>query len=171
MDEQKEEWPRFLYTDEFLEKSKEIYRITEEMLPTSIYRHRMGRAAERDHELRMVLLHVEKRLNDIENKVFRTAKKSFTTRAQQMLILYHLGLLEKINELPISKKKKAKLLSVLLNANADNIEGDLTYSQKRMSDLRIKENYSFLTELFQEVGLQELANQTDIVLDKLSQAK
>src|SRR5690348_14957432 len=69
---------------------------------------------------------IDERLSDIEHKVNPTAKKILSTRSQQMLLLHHLGFLDKLNEFNISNKKKAKLLSILLNASPDNIEGDLS---------------------------------------------
>src|SRR5688572_26746440 len=71
-----------------------------------------------DASLNLLFTMIEKRFIDIEDKVFKSKRKSDTTRAQQMLLLKHLGILEIINALKITVKKKAKLLSLLLNASA-----------------------------------------------------
>lgn len=114
---------------------------------------------------------IDERLRDLEDRVFKTARKTDTTRGQQMLLLRDLGLLDKLNELPISNHKKALLLSVLLNASADNIEGDLSnINRKDFKQISIP-NYEFLLKTYKTVGLKELAQKTDIVLDKLKSEK
>lgn len=117
------------------------------------------------------LADIDERLRDLEYKVFRTARKEITTRAQQMLLLRDLGLLEKLDELNLSGKKKAQLLSILLNASADNIREDLSHIHRKDYKQINAENYQFLFETYKAIGLKELAESTDQVLDKLKAKK
>ena len=107
------------------------------------------------------------RVKNLEDKVFKKSKKEQTTRAQQMLLFKHLGLLEIIEKLEVPKKSKAKLLSVLLNGNADNIEDDLTKIHHQDSEIRTKRNYEFIKKTFEEVGLKSLSDEADKILDNL----
>lgn len=115
------------------------------------------------YELRQLM----KRVEDLEEKVFKTARKSTTTKSQQMLLLIELGMMEKIHELKISNKKKADLLSILLNASAENIEKDLSQIYKPDSDIKSEMNYKFLLQTFKSCNLKKHAEKIDIELDKI----
>jgi hypothetical protein len=143
--------------------TKELF----DLLPHSEYRDRL--ATNQSFELVEVLILIEKRLNDLEHKSFGNTK--VVTRAQKMLLLQHLGLLSTINELPTSKNKKAKLLSILLDADADNIEGDLSQIDRKNSKLLIKKNFEFLVSTFEEAGLKDLAENADRKLDEIEKNK
>ena len=117
----------------------------------------------KNHELK----DVKQKVNVLEEKVFKTARTTTTTKAQQLLILKHLGILEKITDLNISTKKQAKLLSILLNASPDNIEKDLSQINFNNSSLKSKSNYKFLVDAFNQTGLKELAKEADLILDEI----
>ncbi len=117
------------------------------------------------------LADIHERLTELEDRVFKTARKQTTTRSQQILILKDLGIMNIINELNISVKKKAYLLSVLLNASADNIKDDLSNMYKPTYKHNNIENNEFLLKVYKEAGLKELAEKTDIQLDKLRSKK
>ncbi len=108
------------------------------------------------------------RIMELENRVLKTERKTITHRAQQMLILHHLGILDKLNELDISGVKKAKLLSALLNASQDNIKDDLSAINKKDSYLKSTANYKVVNKIFKEAGLKKLTDQTDKILDDLA---
>jgi hypothetical protein len=110
---------------------------------------------------------IDQRLELIENRFHKTERKSSTTRSQQMLLLYHLGVIDKLAEFKISNKKKAKLLSVLLNASQDNIEGDLSSIYKKNSPLKSVFNYEVVSKTFSDAGMKELAEESDRILDQL----
>ena len=110
---------------------------------------------------------IDERLRDLEHKVNPTAKKILSNRSQQMLILHHLGVLDKLNEFQISNKKKAKFLSILLNASSDNIEDDLSVILKPKSKLTTAANYKVVNAAFKQSGIKTLDEETDIILDKL----
>ena len=136
------------------------------ILPDSVYRTILSSDSS---ELNLVVTLIEKRLNDIEDKVFKTARKSETTRAQQMLLLKHLGMLDRIIDLPIKGFQKARLLSILLNASAENIEGDLSHIQNdNAPDLVTSRNYNFLLATFKEVDLSDKATEMDNILSKIN---
>ena len=110
---------------------------------------------------------LDERVTDIEFRLNPTAKKILSTRSQQMLLLHHLGVLDLLNEYNISNIKKAKFLSVLLNASPDNIEKDLSGIFKPKSKIKTANNYKFITSVFEEAGIKKLFKETDIILDIL----
>ncbi len=119
-----------------------------------------------------VLTTLNKRINDLEHKVFINKKTSITTRAQQMLLLKHLGMIEKIDSLNMKVKDKAKLLSFLLNVSYDNIKKDLeTIHNDSDSDLMTEKNYEFLYSLFKEIKLTEKTIEIELILDKIKLKK
>ena len=115
---------------------------------------------------------INAKLNALEKKAFKTARKSETTRAQQMLLLQHMGFFKSDYFKNISStKKKAKLLSVLLNASADNIEGDLSSMNNKNSPLKTVANYELLVKTFEESGLYDLAKEADKELTNIQNEK
>lgn len=117
------------------------------------------------------LADIHERLTELEDRVLKTARKQTTTRSQQILMLKDLGLMEKINDLNISVKKKAYLLSILLNASADNIKDDLSNMYKPTYKHNNIENNEFLLKVYKEAGLKEQVEKTDTQLDKLRSKK
>jgi hypothetical protein len=113
------------------------------------------------------ILQLSERIKLLEEKVFKTSRKSDTTRAQQMLILKHLGILDLIESKKLTKKAKAKLLSTLLNASAENIEDDLTYINSPQSPIVTKKNYEFVISAFSEAGLKSEKQQAEKILDQI----
>lgn len=107
------------------------------------------------------------RVKALEDKVFQKTKKSETTRAQQMLLLKHSGLLELINSFDIPKKSKALFLSILLNRSAENIEDDLTNILSDKSPLYNKKNYEFILDTFGECGLTQQQEMIESTLKKI----
>ncbi|MDN3654369.1 hypothetical protein QWZ08_01950 [Ferruginibacter paludis] len=133
--------------------------------PASKYANTFGKYTNRD--LQIHLVDIDERLQDIEHKINPTAKKILSTRSQQMLLLLHLGVLEKLNTFNISNKKKAKFLAVLLNASDDNIEKDLSVIALPASKLATFANYKFVNEAFRLAGITELADKTENILDAI----
>jgi hypothetical protein len=111
------------------------------------------------------------RVKDLEEKVFKRGKKINTTRGQQVLLLKDLGLLDTINNLKLTKEKKAKLLSVLLNADYDNIYDDLVHIDEPKSGLKIKDNYQFLIKTYDQVGLVNLKEHSEKKLYEIIKLK
>jgi hypothetical protein len=114
-----------------------------------------------------IFQHLLERIEDLEDRTFPRGKKEGTTRAQQMLLLKHTGLLDAIDSLGITKKQKANFLSRLLNASADNIEGDLTTINTPKYPLINKENYQFLLQTFEQTGLTKQKKDAEIILRNL----
>jgi hypothetical protein len=110
---------------------------------------------------------LEERVAKLEEKVNKTARKDQTTLRQQLLLLHHTGMLDTLNDLKMSREKKAKLLSVLLNGSFDNIRDYLTEVNKRDSQLKTVTNYNVIVKTFKESGLKALEEKTDIILDQL----
>lgn len=110
---------------------------------------------------------IEDRITELEDRVFKKERKIVTTRAQQMLLMYHLGLLDRFDDFEISNKKKALILSVLLNASQDNIEGDLSHIRKKKSAIKTAENYALLKKVFHSAGLKKGALEIEQLLDEL----
>ena len=136
------------------------------LLPESEYRFWLQSDSP---NLNLLFTLIEKRFIDLENK---NKKPSETTMPQQLVLLKHLGMLDKILELKISKKNKAKLLSILLNRSADNIEGKLTNIRfDNDPELSTESNYKFLKESFEKLHLKKEAEQMDLILDKIYKRK
>ena len=113
---------------------------------------------------------VERMIKKFMNEKTPNKKKSGeeTTTKQQLLILHYLGILDfiKISE----TTKKAKLLSVLLNRDKQNIREALTYIDSRKiedSGIKTVENLNAILPLFEEIGLIEALNQIKTDLEKL----
>jgi len=107
------------------------------------------------------IIALEKRVLELETKASKTARKTLTTRSQQILILKYLGFFSAKVDLNISNKKKSKLLSVLLNASSDNIEGDLSDLNKKISSLKSSTNYDVLIQTFTEAGLKDIVREIE----------
>jgi hypothetical protein len=75
------------------------------------------------------ILRLWNRVADLEEKVFPEGKER--TAAQQMLLLKHSGLLYIFLKCNLKVKDTAQFLHLLLNKNADNIEGHLSEIIKR----------------------------------------
>jgi len=115
-------------------------------------------------------IQVEKMINDAAEKKNPTKKKSDkeTTTKQQLLILHYLGVLDslKIDE----NTKKAKLLSVLLNKDSQNIRQVLTYIDARKiedSEIKTIENLNAILPLFEEIGMDDATKRIKSDLSKL----
>ena len=93
--------------------------------------------------------------------------KRTITRAQQMLLLKHTGLIKIILDLKTTKKGKAILLGIIVKAGPDNIEDDLTYINDDLSPITTQENYDFIIETFEKAGLENLASDADKILNKI----
>jgi hypothetical protein len=115
------------------------------------------------------LYDLRKELNELkEEKVNREkAKKEEITLAQQMLLMYYLGLL---NQIDISNKAKSFFLSKILNRSMDNIRKILTsINSPRISDSKIKneENLEVVLKIFQELKLSEIVDKVEVDLNKV----
>lgn len=103
----------------------------------------------------LLFFDILQRLKELEAKVLRKNKRVETTRAQQMLLLKHLGIITPILELNIEKQEKAKLLSALLNADETNLEDDLSNILNDNPRLRNIKDIKFLIATFNKCGLPE----------------
>jgi len=111
---------------------------------------------------------LEERISKLEEKAYKNSRKDLTTVRQQLLILHHLGILDNLNDLKLSREKKAKLLSILLNGSFDNIRGYLSEINKKESQLKTGANYKFLVETFKEIGLKKFETEADKILDEIA---
>lgn len=142
-----------------MEDIEKIFRQGKYSIGTSI--------GSKDIKLNIILNDIDDRLTLIESRYLKTDKKTSTTRAQQILMLHHLGVLKKLDDYNISSKKKAKLLSILLNASSENIEDDLTVIHRKESKLIQKHNYEPIVKAFKEAGVKDIAQETDQILDNI----
>lgn len=129
------------------------------------YRYHTGRL--KDSHLNEFLYDIDQRLNELEFKSSKNGKKPEVSRAEKMLLMHHLGLLDKLRELNISNVKIAKLIQLLINASPDNIEGDLSDLNNPKSALKNEKNYSFLVKAFKDIGLNEKQKNAEAILDKI----
>ena len=110
---------------------------------------------------------IDRRLNDLEFKASKNGKKPEISRAEKMLLMHHLGLLDKLRELNISNKKIAKLIFFLINASQDNIEGDLSAIQNPNNYLKTKSNFKFLVKALNDAGLEKHEKEAQKILDEI----
>jgi hypothetical protein len=116
------------------------------------------------------LLALTERVKELEDKVFKNKKKE-ATRAQKMLLLLHLGILDKIDDLNLLKKHKSKLIATLISSSDANIEGDLSNIKRSDSELKTVQNYQFLAKLFKELKLKSQEEEAEAVIQKLLRKK
>ena len=118
------------------------------------------------------LYELDNKIERLEKKVFGNQRSSLTVRAQQMLILYELGVFDSsIFKKISSNKKKAKLLATLLNSSSDNIEGDLSILNLKTSPLRSLVNLEFAQKVFEEAGLNEKVKEIEAEITQMNRAK
>lgn len=111
---------------------------------------------------------INQRFNDLEYKASKNGKKPDVSRGEKMLLLHHLGVLDRLEAKSKSKTKLAKVLSLLLNASPDNIEKDLSDRKNPQSYLKTKRNYEFLAQTFGEAGLKEEKEKVDKILEDIN---
>ena len=99
-------------------------------------------------------LDITQRLEKLEAKVFGK-KKAPIALNQQILVLKHLGMLDKISELPTSNEKKYKFLAFLLKADESNTKKGMNALAKNDIDIVNIPNYRFLSKLFNEFDLDD----------------
>jgi hypothetical protein len=107
-------------------------------------------------------------LKQAKEKQEKQKKEEFTL-AQQMLILHYLGF---IKEIDLVNTKKSLLLSKLIKGDKNNIRNMLTYiSSQKLSYCKIKnrENLGILVELFDKIGMSEVADRINIDISKLKE--
>src|SRR5215469_15226238 len=104
---------------------------------------------------------LDERVKKLEEHVFKKVKRLTGTKSQKLLLFKDLGLLDKINELNLSQKKKAMLLSVLIDEDKDNIEDDLSQIFLKDSKLQNESNYKFLVKLYEDLGLEKFAKTSE----------
>jgi hypothetical protein len=110
---------------------------------------------------------LNERVKRLEDKTFKK-KKPPTTLSQQILLLYHLGMLDKIYQLQISNVKKAELLAIILNGDSSNTKKAIeSISKKDKSDIQIPFNYEFLKETFDEFELYDISEKMNDILKKI----
>jgi hypothetical protein len=115
---------------------------------------------------------IEERFRDLENKIYKKQKKFSADRAQKFLLLHHLGMLQPlIDNSDINLDKKARLLSIILNEDYDNLYDNLSKLGHAKSSLRLEKNYSFLSLLFKDLKLSKLAEKMEILLEKIIKEK
>ncbi len=113
------------------------------------------------------------RLELLEQKVFKNKKTYPATAAQKMLILYHLGLLDKIlsTQNEISHAKQAKLLSLVISASDENIRHYLSFINLPESEIKTESNYEYLVQTFEEQGLNKIAQDCEEILKSIQNKK
>jgi hypothetical protein len=129
-------------------------------------------ASEESKFLIYIIELIDTRINDLEDNILGNQRKIKTTKAQQILLLKHLGMLEGIMKLDVTAENRARLLSILLNASFDNVKKDLQkINNEKDSELDIKSNYEFLVSTFNTIGLPEKADEMQKILDRIRQKK
>ena len=97
---------------------------------------------------------IRQRLDVLEEAVFKKPKRKRATKAQRILMMKHLGLLEIIEDLNLQQNHKAILISIFLDVDPENVEKDLSQVHKKVSNLKTESNLQFLRELYQDLALK-----------------
>lgn len=118
-------------------------------------------------QLPLIMDMIETRFRDLEHKVFKKRKAKPITRAQKVLLLHQLGMLKPLLELDTTQTNKARILSLLLEEDYDNLHGDLSNANRGLPNLATKDNYTMLVEFYKQFGLEELAELADKKLDEI----
>ena len=100
----------------------------------------------KDSRLRIVLDLIEERFRDLEKISNKKRKKPFSpNRPQKFLLLYHLKMLEPlITNRDLTTDQKARLLSIILDEDYDNLHGNISAYGRTDTPLNIEGNYKFL---------------------------
>ena len=117
------------------------------------------------------LFDIDDRLLDLEYKASSTTKDKVSTRAQQVLMLHQLGVIERLRELKIPDTKISQFLALLLNSSYDNIKKDLSGLYDPKSKLKIENNYEKVKEAFNELGNKDFINEVDKIKEKIIKKK
>jgi hypothetical protein len=143
----------------------DIERLYEKGIPQTVYSPYLR--DKHTTKLNLPFADIDKRLADLEERVFANDKKVQTDLSQQMLLLHHLGIIDKFRELDISSRKVIKLLSLILNASEDNVKKTMTALELPKSKLKVKKNYKFLVETFSTLKMQSQVETTEKVLNEI----
>jgi hypothetical protein len=107
----------------------------------------------------------------IEESKREVIKESETPTKQQVLILYYLKVLEKID---LDKTKKAKLISKLINRHDQNIRECLTYIERlddEYSYIKTKGNLEAVRNIFEQLEMTKEIALIDKDLESLDKIK
>ena len=115
----------------------------------------------------ITLEQVNDRVKALEDKVFKKPAKEETTRAQQMLLVKELGLLDKLSEKGLNQTQTAQMLSIILNRSFDNIKDDLTNLFGENYGINTVPNYQFAVKAFEAAKLQSLKHTSETKLEEL----
>jgi hypothetical protein len=108
------------------------------------------------------------RIKILEENLPKRKKRNLTTRAQQMLLLKHSCLLEKILEFHTPyKKDKILFLSILLNSDFSNLKDDLNTILLDDAGVATDENYEFVIDTFSKCNLQKEKQDAENIFKKL----
>ena len=109
------------------------------------------------------------RVSEIEKKVFK--KRIPATLNQRLLLLKHTGMSESVSEKFKTKEALYDFLSILLDADRDNIKKAFTVIHNNNSSLVTEKNYKFIVEIFSKLDLKEAKESSEMILKKISRKK
>jgi hypothetical protein len=117
--------------------------------------------------LNLPLIDIDRRIADLEQRVFANDKKVQTDLSQQILLLHHLGIIQVFRQLNISSRKISKLLSLTLNAHVDNVKKVMTALELPGSNIKTKKNYKFLVETFSSLRMEAEKEACEKILNEI----
>ncbi|MCX6262792.1 MAG: hypothetical protein NTY95_18475 [Bacteroidia bacterium] len=129
----------------------------------------LGRILE-SQKIENEIVKLRKEVNELNNELNKRkqVKKDEITLAQQLLLLYYLGLL---NEIDLNTKDKSFLLSKILNRSKDNIKKVITYiNSPKISLSKIKnvQNLELVLNIFEALKMPEVADKVKVDINKLN---
>jgi hypothetical protein len=122
-------------------------------------------------EINWALRDIDLRLSELEYNKAGRGKKPEISRAEKMVLLHELGVLDYMAGLGFSQSKISLLLSKILTASASNLEADLSARNHVKSHLRTEENYAFAVQTFKEIKIKAYEGKAQAELDKIEKKK
>ena len=107
------------------------------------------------------------RVDKLEKKVYKSHRIPITL-AQQLLLLKHTGILDKLNSIFKDKTNKAKFLSILLDADEKNANIYLNHFATNSSKIINKRNYEVLVKVLNDLELTKEMKECEAILNTLS---
>lgn len=95
-----------------------------------------------------------RRLEALEEKVFKKTKRKPLVLAQKVILLKYIGLIDNVNSLNLTQTNRALLLSTLLDTNSDNVEKALNKLSDKDADLFSIRNLEEVMFLLDELKME-----------------
>ena len=117
-------------------------------------------------EQQSIMIDIEDRLSNIEEKKYQKMKPLELNRSQKILVLKELGILDKILEEGLTVNMQAKLVSMLINNTEKNVKNAIQSARDDEKSIRTATNLKAIHKTFLLLGLKEKALKIENEIDK-----